>query len=79
MGSDFSWHREQLDTQVEIKASLTGDGASHPSGTVGTDLEVVMLPSWLDQGYWNFYEDRYYTYAGIYIDRAPFATQQFAS
>ena len=42
---------EQLHTQIYLKASLTDDGASRPSGTVGTDLEVGILPSWLDEGY----------------------------
>ena len=36
---------------MDLKASLTDDGASRPSGAVGTDLEVVILPSWLDEGY----------------------------
>ena len=43
-------HGEQLHTQIRRKASLTEDGASHPSGTAGTDLESVILPSWLDEG-----------------------------
>ena len=47
VGSDCSGHREQLHTQIYRKASLTEDGANHPSGTVGTNLEVVILPSWL--------------------------------
>ena len=34
-----------------LKASLTDDGASHPSGTAEADIQVVILPSWLDEGY----------------------------
>ena len=36
---------------MHLKVSLTEDGASHLSGTGGTDLEVVIMPSWLDEGY----------------------------
>ena len=79
MGSDCSWHREQLHTQIDPRESLTEDGAGHPSGTTGTGLEVVILPSWLDEGYSNFYEHRCHTFAIIYIARDSFATQPFAS
>ena len=43
--------RKKLHMQIDLKASLTDDGASRPSGTVGTDLEVVILPSWLHEDY----------------------------
>ena len=40
--------------QMYNKVNLTEDGASHPSGTLGTNLKVVILPSWLDKDYRNF-------------------------
>ena len=49
VGSECCWHREQLCTQLYRKASLTEDGASHPSGTLVTNPEAVVLPSWLDE------------------------------
>ena len=61
MGSERSWYREQLYTQLYRKASLTEDGASHLSRTIGTNLEVVISPSWLDEGCCNLYEPRCHT------------------
>ena len=42
---------EQLYSHIYHKASLTEDGASHPSGAVWTNVEVVVFPSWLDEHY----------------------------
>ena len=37
-------------TQIDPTTGLADDGASRSSGTFATDLEVVILPSWLDEG-----------------------------
>ena len=44
-------HREQNHTSLHREARLTEDGAGRPSGTVETNIEVVILPSWLGKGY----------------------------
>ena len=40
---------KQLDTKLYRKSSFTEDVASHPSGALGTNLEVVILLSWLNE------------------------------
>ena len=45
VGSECSWHREWLCMQTYRKASLRAGGASHPSGTLGKSLGVMISPS----------------------------------
>ena len=65
MGSDRFRHREQPYTELYRKASLTEESTSHPSGGHLRDKSrscpTAMLQSWLDVGYYNFYEHRCYT------------------
>lgn len=44
-----------LTRNKQLKACLTTGSASHPSGTIGTNLEVLMSPSRLDEGSRSFF------------------------
>ena len=73
--------RTALHAIIPQGKSLTKDGTSHPSGTLGANLELVILQSWLDENYSNSYEYEHkcHTFAVNYIARASFAARSFAS
>ena len=70
---------QRIASHTHRAPGIRAGSASHPSGTLGTNLEVLIVPSQLDEDSWSFCENQFGTFDRNtkYIARVSFATHFF--